>query len=209
MLETILLVGFSVLGTVLVLGAGFFLYGRRQLAHLRGALASMHADLGAGAGAAAPPATTYATLEDDEVSAPKRALPVLATACSTCRSWSHAMGQRHLQAAPAFLAASQWIQPWQMAQKRSPEWIAAETELSTAQLELRSAEKAGMDVGDHLQARVAELSAKLKSLPEYLPMEKQEQMMKLTLDDFGLCTSRQELRAKVDTCDRYVAQVEA
>lgn len=220
MLQTVLIVIGTVIGTLTLLGGGAYLWGRSKIASVRAALSSMHADLGAGAawsGGGAPAGGSYQTLSDEDLdqlervvkenSGPlKPSLPVLQN-CSGCASFSLTMGQKQLQAAPAFLMATQWLQPWQMAQKRNPEWIAAETELHEAKQEAKAGARAQPALTPahlaDLDAKVAELTKKLASINEYLPMEKREEMMKLSIEDFGLCVSHGELRAKIDRCDRW------
>lgn len=130
-------------------------------------------------------------------------LPVLQTStapqkpsCGNCAHFSLEGGQAIMRCNPAFLAAAEHLQPWQMGRP-------VRTDPNPAYLELEKRVEAAGAAGDK------ELEQKLQN--ELMTMNPGEQppdpvpaeLLELTWDQFGACGAHQELRPSIDHCDRW------
>lgn len=220
MTTTLTLFAGIALGVLLVAFVGY-LVARRQVARVRSALAAMHAGL-----PSSSPTVVRDTRnvevggyddkdedDDDELDgspdrdAPeavptvKLGLPVIPTQpprgkCADCSSFSLDAGQRILDAHPAFRAAAQWRQPWQMGERRNPKHVELERAIyDSEQIAEQTPETA------REQTRLREELAKT---PEYLTTDADlKRNLGVTWTDFGLCLVHKEIRASKDTCDRF------
>lgn len=212
-LETILISVLSTLGAVVLVAWLFWRWGLRKIAGVKSALGDVHAIGGYGRTPDTDPTTSsYSTLDDDDTPAPgmKRALPVVAIGtCNECSAWSLEAGQRLLDARPAFRAAGQFLSPAQMGQKRNPAFMDLEKRIFDAEKAIDRMAHPDDAAGLRAQAELHELRAELAATPEYLNVEGIEKNMKVTWQDFGLCTLHKQIRAKTDSCDRFQPTVQA
>lgn len=143
----------------------------------------------------------YGTLPAEEPPPTKPVrLPVVQAKgkCGACDSWSLEAGQRVMDAHPAFRAAAQWRQPWQMGQRRNPAYMGLEKQIYEA-------EKTSGDDS------AKELRAELAATPEWLGEQSDlKKTLKTQWGDFGACAHHHELRARTDGCEHFVpAEVES
>lgn len=191
MLTNVLLV----LVIVLLLGfCGLAFIAVRGLQRLGGFLPPSNAKL------ATPPdlaASGYTTLEDEDDDVSDGAISGVPTrTCGSCEHFDQAGGQKIITMHPAFAEAAKIIPPWRMGRalklKPNPEYLALSAEIN-----------ATID-----QQRAKELTKRLETLPPEIPLTPEEQVEPKVLhvewSDFGACMHHQELRAKSDTCDRFV-----
>lgn len=165
--------------------------------------------------------------EGDEPAEPasKVSLPIVQSKpqCGTCKHWDQAAGQREMAKNPAFARVMAFRQPYEQNWVRHPEYAAKEREISNANQELKALELerrrarlagaeegplAGLDLSiKEMERKIETLEAELAKLPEWerggLSDPGVRAMVGLTWEDFGVCTEKAIIIAKVDSCDQH------
>lgn len=196
-MTTILTVLGSVGGTILLFFLVFLFWGYRKLSLVQTALRAEHGGAGGDEVPTDPMPSSYSTLADDlEPEPDKNRLVVLNRECGSCDHFALGPGQRLLDAHPAFRQVAQTLQPWQMGQKRNPDYIAIERKI----YEVEEGKEGPIGKGNAtaLRGELATLEEYLEAAPDSLSKN-----MKVEWRDFGLCSEHRHLRAKTDTCDRF------
>lgn len=136
--------------------------------------------------------------------------------CGNCAHFDLEAGQELMRTHKAFMAASEDLAPWQMAQAHrkfepNPEYVALRAELN----DLLDAANSIPNDSEHYDERVAsdakirELQARMEVMNPHQVASPSEQttpdMLKLKWKDMGACEHHLECRYKSDSCSEFVA----
>lgn len=135
--------------------------------------------------------------------------------CGNCANFDLEAGQQLMQTHKAFLAASEDLAPWQMAQAHrkfepNPEYLALRAELEEA---LDAANSIPNDAEHHDEraksdTKLRELQARLEVMNPHQVANPDEQttpgMLKLKWTDMGACHEQGECRYKSDSCEKWM-----